>query len=112
MWYISHKCHTYYKFKLFPLNRKQEYLETTGKQWRERKKQTDKYKRFKNGVYSISGHSNNTNSFEYIDPPSQLCLSNQESLSTSNGGSGEIKSLQSKQVSFTNLSLKFCLNNY
>jgi len=99
-------------FNLFPLNRKQEYLETMGKQWRERRKQSDKYKRFKNGVYSIIRHSNNSNSFEYIEPPSQLCLSNQESLSTSNGGSGEIECLQSKQVSFTNVSSKFCLNNY
>lgn len=82
--------------------RKEEYLKTVGKQWREfRKHNVDKYKRFTNGVYSIKRHTFKINTHEYVDPPPHSCLSNKEQSSCCSSDGSQIECVQSDTVSFT-----------
>lgn len=72
----------------------------TGKQWREKRKDTvDKYKRFKHGVYSVKRHTSNTNTYEYINPPPQSCLSFKEQPLSSSSKSSETECDKTKKVS-------------
>lgn len=63
---------------------KEEYLKTDGKQWREKRNNSvDKYRRFKNGVYSVKRHTSNMNEYEYVDPPPQSNISSEPSCDKS-----------------------------
>lgn len=71
-----------------------------GKQWRElRSIEVDKYKQFTYGVYSIKRHTSNVNTYIYIDPPLQSCLSNEVlQLDCSKSKNGDVKHVQSEKV--------------
>lgn len=61
---------------MFCLHSQEEYLKLMGIQWRKKRKQNiDKYKRFKNGVYSVKAYASNTSAYEYVDPPPKLHIS-------------------------------------
>lgn len=73
-----------------------------GKQWRERRKDTiDKYKRFKNGVYSKKRHTSNTNTYEYVNSPPQSDLSFEEQPLSSSSKISETECVKTKKVSQT-----------
>lgn len=90
---------------------KQEHLKTVGKQFQEkRKRATDKYKRFTNGVYSLRRHTFKGNAYEYIDLHPQEHISSGNNKKTqptcSTNGENEIKDSQFEEVN----SIKFLKN--
>lgn len=58
----------------------------------------DKYKRFKNGIYSIKRYTSNVNAYEYVDPPPLSHISNEKQFSSSD--KNEIKCVESKEVNY------------
>lgn len=79
----------------------EEYLLTIGKQWRDKKKHTiEKYRRFKNGVYSFKRYNSDGYTYEYVDSPLQSCFSNEKHFSSSSSEKNEIECVELEGVNY------------
>lgn len=52
-------------------------------------------------MYSVKRHTSNTNTYEYVNPPPQSCLSFKEQPLSSSGKSSETECVETKKVSQT-----------
>lgn len=61
------------------LYRKEEYLKTTGAEWRKRSNLVDKFVHFTNGIYSFKQPTSIPN-IQYVDPPleTNFCIEHQK----------------------------------